>query len=591
MDTIHTHFLRLADTPHLSFKLNEPARVTIDHLSSILCCTPRNVKFILRKLEEQHFIHWKAGRGRGHHSELTLLRSLNDAMEFHFTDLLSKGKVKEAIELIGSVRIDDVLREKLMLSLHQQMGFRSYNETASGQDTLRMLRSRQLGNLDPASVYTAFETYLLGQVCSTLITYDAHANTFLPSLAHTWECSSDHREWIFYLRKGVRFHDGRIMTSHDVQASLNRLFATNCPSLWLYRDIERTEVSSDYCIKFVLYRANRFFLHLFSCIRMTILPADHDSHSMLVGTGPFQITEMSEDVIKLAAFDAYYGIRPHLDQVHIWFLPETASNDGYYHLPGTDRLSLSGSSHELSHYIDYPALGCQYMLFNFHVPGCHHTPSFREAVRIIYDPVTLVHDLGENRITPASSFLPWKSAVQNWKAAALDEARTLLEQSGYQGEPFRLSYKKNKDSDVAEWLQQRARKIGLQIELEPFDDYLDVVKTSDAPLILREEILEDDWQYGMIHFFKNETNCLHDYLTPELQSVLDDLLDPFPQLAHNGRTELLEQAESVLRQNRWLLHGCHMNKKAELHQSIYGMQTSEFGFLDISKLWIKNTSF
>lgn len=36
MDTIHTHFLRLADTPHLSFKLNEPARVTIDHLSSIL---------------------------------------------------------------------------------------------------------------------------------------------------------------------------------------------------------------------------------------------------------------------------------------------------------------------------------------------------------------------------------------------------------------------------------------------------------------------------------------------------------------------------------------------------------------------------
>jgi MarR-like DNA-binding transcriptional regulator SgrR of sgrS sRNA len=588
MDTIYTHFLRLAGSEILSIRINEPIRVTIENLSSVLCCTPRNVKFILRKLEEQHFIHWKPGRGRGHHSELTLLRSLNDALEFNFTELLSKGKLKEAIELIGSVRIDDLMREKLMLTLHEQMGFRSYTETASGQDTLRMLRSRQLGDLDPASVYTAFETYLLGQICSTLITYDAHTDTFIPALAHSWEPNNDHKEWVFYLRKGVRFHDGRLMTSLDVQASLNRLFETNCSSLWLYRDIKRTEVNGDYCIRFILHRANRFFLHLFSCIRMTVLPADYDPNRTLVGTGPFQITEMSDDVIKLTAFDAYYGFRPHLDQIHIWFLPEPASSDGYYDMPGSERLSLPGSSYEKPHYIDYPALGCQYMLFNFHVPGCHHTLPFRQAMRIIYDPVTLVNDLGKNRITPASSFLPWKSASRSWDAASLVDAQALLEQSGYRGESFLLSYKKNKDSDVAEWLQQRALQIGLRIDLEPFDDYLDVVKASDAPLILREEILEDDWQYGMIHFFKNQSNTLHEYMTPELQSILDSLLDAFPQLPHSERSELLDQAEELLRENSWMLYGCHMNKKAELHQSFYGMQTSEFGFLDISKLWIKN---
>ncbi|MCK6073624.1 ABC transporter substrate-binding protein [Paenibacillus silvae] len=588
MDTIYTHFLRLADAEQLVLKLNEPVRVTIEMLSAVLCCTPRNVKFILRKLEEQHFIHWHPGRGRGHHSELTLLRSLNEALEVHFTELLCKGKLKEAIELIGSVKIDEVLRENLMLTLHQQMGFHSHLETGSEQDILRMLRSRQLGDLDPASVYTAFETYLLGQVCSTLITYDADTNTFLPALAHTWECSSDHREWVFYLRKGVRFHDGRVMTSQDVQASLNRLFEINCSSLWLYRDIERAETVGDYAIRFVLKQTNRFFLHLFSCIRMTVLPADYDSNKTLVGTGPFQITEMSEEVIKLTAFDSYYGIRPHLDQVHIWFLPEHASYDGYYDLPGADHLSLSRSSPEQPQFIDYPALGCQYMLFNFHVKGCHHHPAFRQAMRIVYDSVTLVNDLGKNRITPASSFLPWRSAAENWKTRVLDEAKALLHQSGYQGEPLLLSYKKNKDADVAEWLQKRARLIGLNIEFEPFDDYLDVVKASQAPLILREEILEDDWQYGMIHFFKNNENCLHRYLTPELQSILDDVLAPFPQLPHDGRTKLLERAEALLRENGWLLTGCHMNKKAELHQSIYGMQTSEFGFLDISKLWIKN---
>ena len=111
MDTICTHFLRLASSETLSLHINEPAHITIENLSSILCCTPRNVKFILRKLEDQHFIRWKPGRGRGHHSELTLLRSLGDALEFNFTELLSRGKMKEAIELIGSVKIDDLMRE------------------------------------------------------------------------------------------------------------------------------------------------------------------------------------------------------------------------------------------------------------------------------------------------------------------------------------------------------------------------------------------------------------------------------------------------------------------------------------------------
>lgn len=588
MDTIYTHFLRLAADEQLSLKMKEPVQVTIEHLSSILCCTPRNVKFIVRKLEEQRFVHWIPGRGRGNYSTLTLLRGFNDVLEMHFSELLCKGKLKEAIELIGSVRVDDVLRDKLMHTLQQQMGFRSHTETASGQDTLRMLRSRQLGDLDPASVYTAFETYLLGQICNTLISYDAHTDSFLPALAHAWESNNDHREWIFYLRKGVRFHDGRWMTAQDVQASLNRLFEMNSSSLWFYRDIEHTEIISDYCIRFRLRRSNRFLLHLFSCIRMIVLPADHDQNQTLIGTGPFQITEKNEDVIKLAAFDGYYGIRPHLDQVHIWFLPEPTLNDRYYELPGTYQLSMPGNSQEKLNFIDYPSLGCQYMLFNFHIEGCHHRLPFRQAMRIIYDPWTLVNDLGKNRITPASSFLPWRSAAENWSSVSLENAKALLEQSDYQGEPLLLSYKKNKDSDVAEWLQQRASHIGLKIELEPFDDYVDVVKKSNAHLILREEILEDDWQYGMIHFFKNQANSFHEYMTPEIQSVFDDLLDVFPQLPVSGRIELLEQAEGLLRENGWLLHGCHMNRKSELHQSIYGMQTSEFGFLDLSKLWIKN---
>ncbi|WP_017688707.1 ABC transporter substrate-binding protein [Paenibacillus sp. PAMC 26794] len=587
MDTLHTHFIRLAGAEQLSFKLHEPVTVTIDSLSAALCCTPRNVKFILRKLEEQGFIHWQPGRGRGHHSELTMLRSMNEALEASFTELLAKGKMKDAIELIGTVQLDDTLRDQLMLSLHQQMGFHSHDETASGQDILRIMRSRQLGDLDPAFVYTAFETYLLSQVCNTLITYDAKTEAFLPALAHMWECSEDHRLWTFYLRKGVRFHNGRIMTSQDVQATLQRLIDVHSPSIWLYRDIERAEVAGDYCIKFVLHRPNRFFLHLFSCIRMTILPYDYNVANTLIGTGPFQISELNEDVLELAAFDAYYGIRPHLDQVHFWFVPDLSPNDRYYELPGTDRLSLATGCDQTNS-INYPALGCQYMLFNFHKEGIHHHPLFRQALRIVYDSVALVRDLGGNRITPASSFLPWKSAAQDWTVASLEHARELLHNCGYQGETITLSYKHNKDSDVAEWFQCRAHSIGLNISMQAVVDYFNSEETTNAQLILAEEILEEDWQYGMIHFFKNLSNHFHMCMSPAFQSLLDDKLDHFAKLHRADRAALLDEAETMLRDHCWILHGCHMNKQAELDQSIFGMQIAEFGYMDISKLWIKN---
>lgn len=112
----------------------------------------------------------------------------------------------------------------------------------------------------------------------------------------------------------------------------------------------------------------------------------------------------------------------------------------------------------------------------------------------------------------------------------------------------------------------------------------------NAELIMAEEILEGDWQYGMIHFFKNLSNHFHMCMTPDLLSILDQKLDQFAQLPSIERAELLDEAEEMLRENNWILHGCHMNKRAQLDQSIFGMQTAEFGYMDISQLWIKISS-
>ncbi|AKG34996.1 ABC transporter substrate-binding protein [Paenibacillus durus] len=588
MELSDAHFMRLATALQSPGRPEEPVRVTIEQLSELLSCTPRNVKFILRRLEEKELISWKAGRGRGHTSLLTFLRSTEEIWEETFQELLAKGKMKEAIELIGAPEVSSLLRERLWTELNRQMGFHSEPEASSGQDVLRMMRNRHLERLDPAFVFTAFEAYIIGQVCNTLVSYEAASGSFLPGLAHTWEHSEDYTRWTFYLRKGVRFHHGRTLTAGDVKYTLERLFQVDSPSLWQYRDIEEVRTEGDYTICFCLSRPNLFFLHVAGSLYMSILPGDVSFSGIPVGTGPFRVANLNEDVLTLTAFDDYYAIRPLLDKVEIWFFPEKTGNDRQYELSGADSDDLMPWN-QYNSSIDYPALGCRYIVFNLRREGVHHRKEIREALRIAYDRVALIRELGRSRYIPADSFLPWVSKERWVEERNLAEAAELLRRAGYADEPLRLAYPpKKEESQEAEWLQKRCRAVGLNLMLHPLDSRDHEHVLQEADLLLAEEVLEDDWEWGMMNFYKNEQNYLHLMLNCRDTDLLDRELENVFQLPPQKRAASLLQAEQLARDNFWMLHGCHLNKRAKLSQSLLGLHTGSFGFLDISKLWVKS---
>ena len=74
--------------------------------------------------------------------------------------------------------------------------------------------------LDPATHTSSWNINVELQIRNCLVEVDHNFDT-VPELAESWESSPDAKTWVFNLRKGVEFHDGKTLDAEDVIYSLN----------------------------------------------------------------------------------------------------------------------------------------------------------------------------------------------------------------------------------------------------------------------------------------------------------------------------------------------------------------------------------
>ena len=75
-------------------------------------------------------------------------------------------------------------------------------------------------SLDSASVSDDFTINFKNQLRNCLVEIDHNLNP-VPELAESWEATPDAAKWIFKLRKGVEFHNGKTLDAEDVLFSIN----------------------------------------------------------------------------------------------------------------------------------------------------------------------------------------------------------------------------------------------------------------------------------------------------------------------------------------------------------------------------------
>ncbi len=152
-------------------------------------------------------------------------------------------------------------------------------------------------NLDPRYAVDGQSQRIAALLFSGLVKRDDEMNVH-GDLAETWE-TPDALTYVFHLRKGVKFHDGREVTSKDVKATIEFMMnaANRSPKRGAFRMIGSIEAPDAYTVIFHLKEPAASFLWNLERSAVGIAPADAGSDFARhpIGSGPFRFVSQTQD--------------------------------------------------------------------------------------------------------------------------------------------------------------------------------------------------------------------------------------------------------------------------------------------------------
>jgi peptide/nickel transport system substrate-binding protein len=356
-------------------------------------------------------------------------------------------------------------------------------------ETLVMIIESSPTNLDPRVGLDAQSERIDDLLFDDLLTRDAHLNV-QPGLAERWEIP-DPRTYVFHLHRGVRFHDGRPLTSRDVKWTFDSLLAGKIRSTKsaVYRFVERIDAPDDYTVVFRLKEPFATLLWNLSDGAIGIVPygsGDEISHHP-IGSGPFRFVRAEQDKeVIIERNDEYWGEKARPMRVRFIVVPDTTTR-ALELRKGSADIAINALTPDMVLTLERdpslellraPGTVLSYMAFNLRDPILKDV-RVRQALAYAIDRRPMLEYLGRGFARPANSILPPESWAYNGNVPHHDRnpdrARQLLEQAGYpavNGVRFHLTMKTSTEEStrlMAAVLQQQLREVEIALDIRTFE--------------------------------------------------------------------------------------------------------------------------
>jgi peptide/nickel transport system substrate-binding protein len=356
-------------------------------------------------------------------------------------------------------------------------------------DTLVMIIEASPTNLDPRVGLDAYSERIDGLIFDDLLERDEHLSV-KPALAESWEIPNP-LTYIFHLHRGVKFHDGRPLTSRDVKWTFDSLLQGKIRSTKaaVYRFVDHIEAPDDYTVVFHLKEPFATLLWNLSDGAIGIVPygSGDEISRQPIGSGPFRFVSAQPDKeVVIERNDDYWGQKARVRRVRFAVVPD-ATTRALELRKGSADVAINALTPDLVPVLERepnlevlraPGTVLSYMAFNIRDPILKNA-RVRQALAYAIDRQPLIHYLWRDFARPAASILPPESWAYDDDVPQYDynpdRARQLLEQAGYplvSGVRFHLTMKTSTEEStrlMAAVLQQQLRDVGIALDIRTFE--------------------------------------------------------------------------------------------------------------------------
>jgi len=361
----------------------------------------------------------------------------------------------------------------------------------SGSQGIVIILEKRIPSLDPrVSGDSAAER--LRQLVFNGLTKKNERFEAVPDLAENIQVSDDRQTHTFRIRQGIKFHDGRSLSSADVKYTFDTMLEPSFQSqkkVELARILKSIDTPDPQTVVFICNEACPGLPNIIIPIGIIPQGTSTQQASHPVGTGPFVFDYYVDDQdLGLNAFADYFEGAPKSNHIQIRISPDSTTRESELRKGSVD-LAINADLDPVSNQTLKDSPGLKVSIddgTNITHLGVNLTDSVlkdrkvRQAIAYGIDRAAIIRDVYYGQARPAISVLPISQWAYEGQSKRYDHdpqaAMKLLDEAGHKagadGKRIRLSLKTSTLSiarRTGEIMQEQLRKVGIDLELQPLE--------------------------------------------------------------------------------------------------------------------------
>lgn len=427
-----------------------------------------------------------------------------------------------------------------------------------------------------------------------------------PWLADSWELVDDHTVRL-HIREGVTFSNGKPLTAAMVKTNLEELIRDHDRAP---KDLKITSITAEEPYV-TIQSANpvavllTFLADPYSAI---VDLSEGAPNGLVIGTGPFKATKVSETGVSLVRNDNYWGGRPKLDGVEV-----TRITDG-----DTLTMALQKGDIEAAQGLPYSSLNLftdpqtftissaatsrvYQVAFNFKSPPMQDK-RVREAIASAIDKAQFASVLLKGNGIPATGPFPSTTKLGQMAVVApsydVAKAKALLAEAGYRdsdgdgyvdknGAPLTLrwlTYTSRQELPLlAESAQATLKQIGIKVEVNATDAYKSVLKQGDFDVFAKAFVTAptgDGTYYFKTNIMPDAVDNVGQYNSPEIVSLMQQLDET---VAPEARQVLLQQMTAQVLADEAVIYVAHLKMNLVMNHKVVNFKAYPTDYYELTK--------